>query len=137
MAGQHGHGRAPYDSLKAKLGLSDKQIKQIETIKVGIEKEMEKHKYELKSERLAMKELAIKGKLTKSKIKEGLGKTHGIMEKMHKAKHKGLLKVVDVLTDDQVNKLAEQRMLGKFLGFGDKGHMMKKHHKKMKHKKSM
>jgi len=125
------------ERLKEKIGLTDEQIRKIEGIKIEVEKVVEKHKYALKTERLTIREMAVKGTITKEKIKEILKKTKSEREKIHQAQYKGILKVIDVFTEEQIKKMAEKKMLNRFFYFHDRKGSHEKRMKHMKHKKQM
>src|SRR3989339_16997 len=99
--------------LKEEIGLSDDQLKKLEAIKIETEKTAEKCKYDIKTEMLTVQEMAIKGTLTKVKIKESLGKTSDAKAKMQAARQQGLLKAVDVFTDDQIKIMADKKLLNR------------------------
>ena len=101
----------PDKFLKEEIGLSDDQQKKLESIRLENAKQMEDCRHEIETEKLAVKELAVKGTLTKAKIKESLKKIEDARNKMHAARFQGAQSALDIFTDEQIRKIADKHML--------------------------
>lgn len=111
-------GDEPRDLLKKELGLSDDQLKKIDLIKLQTEKSIEKNRFEIKNEELALKEESLNNTLTRARLKESLKKINGNMADIHNAFFQSALSVADILTDDQIKKMGEKKLLHRFLRIG-------------------
>ena len=97
--------------MKEEIGLTDDQQKKLEAIRLESAKEAENFRHQIEVEKLAVKELAVKGTLTKPKLKESLKKIEDARGKMATVRFQGAVAAVDILTDDQIKKIADKRML--------------------------
>ena len=107
--------------LKDSIGLSDDQMKELEKIKIGLEKITMEKSHQIEKIQLSIKELAIDGKLSKGKIKELMKEIHNYHNEMKEAKYNSMTKSIDVFTDAQISKLGEKHMLGRFFHLGKGG----------------
>jgi hypothetical protein len=114
----------PAKFLKEEIGLSDDQLKKIEAIRLDAEKQTETVRHDMEMEKLSMKEMALKGTLTKDKLKASIKKAEESRAKIHAARFQAAENSIDVFTEDQIKKMAEKRMLGRFLEMGEE----KDHH---------
>jgi Spy/CpxP family protein refolding chaperone len=109
---QFGPGKMnPEKFLKEEIGLSDDQQKKLEAIRLENARQMEECRHQIETEKLAVQELAVKGTLTKAKLKESLKKIEDARGKMHAARFQGAQNALDIFTDDQIKKIADKHML--------------------------
>ncbi|MFH0921450.1 MAG: Spy/CpxP family protein refolding chaperone [Fibrobacterota bacterium] len=125
----------PREVLKKELGLSEDQLKKIDAVKIETEKAVEKNRYEIKNEKLTLQEQALKGTLTRVTLKESLKKINDNMSKTHTAFFQAALSVTDVLTDEQIKKLGEKKLLQRVLMIGEHPGMGGQQGKECRHEK--
>lgn len=113
--GKH-DGKGP-QALKEQIGLSDDQMKKLEATRLESKKTALKSKNEIEMEKLALQEAALKGTITKARIKESLKKIEEQTRAMHAARFQAAASAVDIFTDDQLKKMADKKMLGMLIQF--------------------
>ncbi|OGS37622.1 MAG: hypothetical protein A2293_16470 [Elusimicrobia bacterium RIFOXYB2_FULL_49_7] len=105
--------------LQKEVGLTDQQIKQMENARITSEKTNENARHELKLETINIREAAVNGTLTKAKLKESLKKMEENRSKIHAARFQSLVTALDVLTDEQLKKICDSKMLGRLIDLPD------------------
>ena len=117
--------------LKEKLGLTDEQMEKFKALRISAKKDFEVERNALKLERKTLEELKTAGSLTREKIKESLVRLGEIQQKIHTARMKNASDAIDILTDEQLVKAVDSKMMAPFFAPGGEPGALR-NHKKMK-----
>jgi Spy/CpxP family protein refolding chaperone len=115
--------------LKEKLGLTDEQMEKFKALRIGAEKDFEVERNALKQERKTLEELKTAGAFTREKIKESLTRLGEIQQKIHAARMKNASDAIDILTDEQLIKAVDSKMMAPFFAPGGELGSLRNHKK--------
>ncbi|MFP4522797.1 MAG: hypothetical protein ACLFQK_11695 [Fibrobacterota bacterium] len=108
------------EKLKTEIGLSEDQFKSLEAVRLETMRKAEENRHEIKMEKIRLRELHVQNSVKRGEIKEIIANIKSAQEEMHDARYEGINKVLDIFTDQQINKLAESGMLGRMIDLKEK-----------------